>query len=145
MLQHITRKQTWAGNEIIQTDIGLLPAKIWKAQLRNYPIDLLSLIRKSILEKVPDLSEKFNQGGLYFGYRVGNCKDKAYIYVQKKNLIIDLCISRNFTKELKKSGFELKHRDNFQGRAGWLTGWRIPQSTLNPKRVVKWLCKALEK
>lgn len=145
MFQHITRKQTWAGNEIIQTDIGLLPNKIWKSQLRNYPTDLLTLIRKSLLEKVPDLGEKFNPTGLYFGYRVGNRKDQAYIYVQKKNLIIDLCISRNFTTELKKPGFEVKHRDNFQGRAGWLTGWRIPQSTLNPKPAVKWLCKALEK
>jgi len=145
MVQHITRKQTWAGNEIIQTDIGLLADKIWKAQLRNYPTELLSLIRKSLLEKVPNLGEKFNQAGLYFGYRVGNRKDQAYIYVQKKNLIIDLCINRNFRKELKQAGFEVKYRDNFQGRADWLTGWRIPQSTLNLKPVLKWLGKALEK
>lgn len=145
MVQHVTRKQTWAGGKIIQTDVGLLADKMWKAQLINYPTELLSLIRKSLMEKVPDLSEKFNQAGLYFGYRVGNRKDKAYIYVQKKNLVIDLCISRNFTTELKKHGFGVKYRDNFQGRADWLTGWRIPQSTLNPKPAVKWLCKALKK
>jgi len=27
---------------------------------------------------------------------------------------------------------------------GWLTGWEVPQSTLNIKPVVKWLCKALK-
>ncbi len=145
MVRHITRKQTWAGNEIIQTDTGLLADKIWKAQLRNYPTDLLSLIRKLLLAKVPDLGEKFNQAGLYFGYRVGNRKDKAYIYVQKKNLIIDLCISPNFTTEVKQDGLEVKHRNNFQGKDDWLTGCRIPQSTLDPKPAVKWLCKALEK
>ena len=145
MVQHIIRKRTWAGNEIIETDIGLLPDKIWKSQLRNYPTDLLTFIRKALLEKVPDLVEKFNPTSLYFAYRVRNSKGRAKICVQKKILIIDLYINRNFTKELKQAGFEVKHRNNFQGRAGWLTGWRIPQSTQNLKPVLKWLCKALKK
>lgn len=145
MTPHITRNQTLAGNEIIQTDTGLLDDEIWKTPLKNHPTDLLRLIRISLLKKVPDLGEKFNRAGLYFGYRVGNSKDKAYIYTQKKNLVLDLCLNRSFTPEIEMLGFEVKYRNNFQGRAGWLTGWRIPQSTLNskPELVAEWLRKAL--
>jgi len=143
VVQRITRKQTKTGNEIIQANLGLLPDKMWKSRMRKYPTDLLSVIRKSLLDIAPDLAEKFNPTSLYFAYRVRNGKGRAKIRVQKKFLIIDLCISRNFTRELEQTGFEVKHQDNFQGIAGWLTGWRIPQSTQNHEPVVKWLCKAL--
>ena len=145
VVQRITRKQTKTGNEIIQANLGLLPDKIWKSRMRKYPTDLLRVIRKSLLDKVPDLAEKFNPTSLYFAYRARNGKGRVKIRVQKKFLIIDLCISRNFTRELEQAGFEVKHQNNFQGKAGWLTGWRIPQSTQNHEPIVKWLCKALDK
>ena len=41
-------------------------------------------------------------------------KDRAYIYVQKKNLVIDLHIELSYVNELEKEDFIIKPRDNFQ-------------------------------
>jgi hypothetical protein len=53
-----------------------------------------------------------------------------------------LCISRKYENELKNQGYTVKYRHNFQGRAGWLTGWYIPITTDNISQITKWLCKA---
>jgi hypothetical protein len=129
---------------VIYAENGLVPDKVWGPKLRGYPTSLVCLIRAALADRVPGISEKFNSNSRYFGYRVGMDKDRAYIYVQKKKLVIDLCISPIFTKELRHLGFEVKPRDNFQGKAGWLTGWEVPKSTLNLEPVVKYLCKAFE-
>lgn len=144
MNQSITRQRTRSGNEIIQTDTGLLEDTAWKFEFCPYPIELLCSIRQALVETVPGLAEKFHPKLRYFGYRVGADKEKVYIYVLKKKLIIDLCINPSFIEELRRTGFKVKPRNNFQGQRGWLTGWEVPQSTLNIKPVVKWLCKALK-
>ena len=129
---------------VIYAENGLVTDKKWQAKLRGYPISLVCLIRAALVERVLGITEKFNSNSRYFGYRIGTDEDRAYIYVQKKRLVIDLCISRNFTKRIRRLGFEVKFRNNFQGRAGWLTGWQVPKSTLNLEPVVKYLCKAFE-
>ena len=135
---------TRAENKIFKTKIGLLADSYWRSDLRDYPTELLCSIRKSLLKSMPRLIEKFNTGFLYFGYSLEESEDKAYIYVQKKNLRIDLCISPNFSEDLSRLGFSIRHHDNFQGKAGWLTGWYVPHSTNDIATVMKWLCKAFE-
>lgn len=137
-------ENTRAGNKIFKTKIGLLADTYWRSDLRDYPTELLCRIRKSLLKSIPQLVEKFNTGSLYFGYSLGESEDKAYIYVQKKNLRIDLCISPNFSEDLNRLGFSIRHHDNFQGQAGWLTGWYVPHSTTDIDLILKWLCKAFE-
>jgi len=132
---------------VIYTENSLVADKVWELKLRRYPssvVCLFCLIRAALVERVPGITEKFNSNSRYFGYRIGTDKDRAYIFVQKKKLVIDLCIRRSFTKELRRLGFEVKFRNSFQGRAGWLTGWQVPKSTLNLEPVVKYLCKAFE-
>ncbi len=80
---------------------------------------VLDAIRKGLAKAIPELSEKFNTSSLYFGYNVGEDEDRAYIYVQKENLVIDLHIEPSYVSELEKEGFVIKPRDNFQGQAGW--------------------------
>jgi len=132
------------GTYVIRAKKGLLNDTTWWRTLKDYPTSLICLIRERLLKKIPGLTEKFNSNSRYFGYWIGDDKDRVYIYVQKEQLVIDSCISSDFATTLKKQGFKVKPRDNFQGQAGWLTGWQVPQSTTDADSVVKWLCKAFE-
>jgi hypothetical protein len=149
---------TRKGNKIYQAKVGLLEDKYWRYLLKDYPIDLLCAIRNGLEESIPLLAEKFNPttpGLQYFGYKVRNRDaakndfskrsygpDKAYIYIQKKNLRIDLDIDRRkFEQELGKAGYEVRYSHNYQGQAGWLTGWYVPHST----KEMKWLLMAFNR
>jgi hypothetical protein len=137
-------KKLRRSKNIESADIGLVRDVIWKKSLQDRDTTLLCSIRKSLIKKIPGLTEEFNKHSRYFGYWVGAEKDRAYIYIQKKKMVIDLCISRAFAKDLRRAGFRVRPRHNFQGRAGWLTGWHVPYSAEDLDQVVKWLCKAFE-
>ena len=158
MAENVVFEDTKAGNKFPRAKIGLLEERYWQAPLKKCPIELLCAIRKQLLSAVPRLTEKFNPSNIcYFGYKkklnssLVNIlesdynKDKAYIYIQKKHLRIDLDIDRTFEQELIKAGYEVKHLDNFQGTADWLTGWHVPHSTKDVKQVMKWLGMAFRR
>lgn len=161
MAENVVFEDTKAGNKFPRAEIGLLEERYWRAPLGKCPIELLCVIRKQLLSAVPRLTEKFNPttpGMRYFGYKVRNRDaakndfskrsygpDKAYIYIQKKNLRIDLCIDRKCEHELRKAGYKVKYSNNFQGRADWLTGWYVPHSAKNIKKVMKWLLMAFNR
>ena len=128
------------GKYLVYAEKGLLKKSVWKPKLKNYQTDLVCSIREK-LDEVQRLTEKFNTKSRYFGYWIGTNKDRAYIYVQKKGLRIDLDISRDFEANLKEEDFEVHFIKNFQYRAGWLTGWRVPPTT-SIERVMKWLLKS---
>jgi len=129
------------GKYLVYAEKDLLKNSVWKPKLKNYRTDLVCSIREK-LDEVQGLTEKFNTNSRYFGYWIGTNKDRAYIYVQKKGLRIDLNISPDSEKaKLEKEGFEVRFNNNFQGRAGWLTGWRVPHTT-SIEKVMKWLLKA---
>ena len=132
------------GKYIVRAKRGLLNNTTWRRTLKDYPTSLICLIRERLLKKISGLTEKFNSNSRYFGYWIRDDKDRVYIYVQKEQLVIDLCISSDFATTLNKQGFRVKTRDNFQGQKGWLTGWQVPQSTTDADRVVNWLCKAFK-
>lgn len=134
-----------AGEYVTIAKKGLLNRSVWRRSLEDYPTSLICQIREELSKRVPNLREKFNSNSRYFGFCKGEDEDRAYIYVQKKNLSIHLCISRDYAKELRKAGFEIRYVNNFQGRAGWLTGWRVPHSAKNLRTVMKWLCMAFER
>jgi len=122
----------------------LLDEQHWKEYLAGYPTETLGAIRVALGRKINGLTEKFNPKMRYFGYKVNDSADRAYIYVQRFQLVIDLRISMDWIKEIRRAGFVVCPRNNYQGRAGWLTGWKLPHATLNLKPVVEWLCKAFE-
>jgi len=125
---------------------GLVPVSVWQVVLTESEGSLVGKIRQALLKSVPDVAEKFNGGKLkYFGYQRGDSSDAAYIYIQKKGLLIDIRIPRDFEEDLRRAGFEVKYRSNFQGRAGWLTGWHVPHNWANVNEVTKWIRLALER
>ena len=149
---------TYKGNKIYQAKKGLLKDKYWRGSLKNYPTDLLCAIRNALEESIPGLAEKFNPttpGLQYFGYKVRDrdvskydfskgCYSSAKVkmYVQKKDLRIDLAIDRKYEHELQNAGYRVRYANNFQGRAGWLTGWYVPHATKDIRKVMKWLVMA---
>lgn len=144
MYNNVSREITRAGNQIFKAKSTLLDDCFFQPELQDYSMTVLDTIRKGMAKAIPELSEKFNTSSLYFGYNRGDDEDKAYIYVQKENLVIDLQIKPSYVRQLEGEGFVIKRRDNFQAKAGWLTGWQVPQSTTDADRVVNWLCKAFE-
>jgi len=131
------------GKYLVLAKKGLLKDSMWRRTLENYPTDIVCSIREQLLKKVPGLTEKFNTNSRYFGYWTATDEtDRAYIYVQKSEVRIDLYVGRRFEAQLHRAGFEVRYVNNFQGRAGWLTGWRVPHTTTSIKTVLKWLLKA---
>ena len=68
----------------------------------------------------------------------------VYLYVQKHGLRIDLRIPRTYEDELRRAEFTVYYSHGFQGRAGWLTGWRVPHEARNTGVVLMWIVKAFE-
>ena len=149
MYNNVSREITRAGNHIFKAKSALLDDCFFQPELQDYSVTLLDAIRKGLTKAIPELSEKFNTSSLYFGYNVGEDEDRAYIYVQKSTLVIDIKVELSsvskYVSELVKEGFVIKPRVNFQGQAGWLTGWKVPQSVTDIDIVVNWLRKALER
>lgn len=145
------------SENIISAEEGLLKNEqnevvinILKKYLKdNEKIEYISSFRNKLCnKKINGLTEAFNKQSRYFGYWTGTDKDRAYIYIQKEKLRIDLLIRRNFEKEIlqEDKDFELHHVNNYQGRARdeWLTGWYVPYYKKNIKIVIKYIYKAFE-
>ncbi len=144
-------KKRRRSKNIDSADEGLVENEVWEKSLKKYlqnqDKDILCSIREKLNNKISGLTEAFNKKSRYFGYWTGTDKDRAYIYVQKKGLRIDLCIKnkKKNEKEIRKiEDFTVKFVNNFQGQDDWLTGWHVPHSTTNIKPIVNWLCKAFE-
>ncbi len=132
------------GKYLIVADTGLLDKPQWSHWLRNYPTELILEIRRQLQQRVPNITEKFNMRSRYFGYHKAGDSDVLYIAIQKRRLCIFLRIDRKYEDELRQQGFTVSHIHNFQGRAGWLTGWQVPHDTEKPEVVVEWLLRAFE-
>ena len=127
---------------VVYAEKGLLEDSKWRSSLKSYPTKLLCRTRRELVKRVPGLNEKFNRRCRYFGYWSRDGEDRLYIFVQKKRLNILLRINRYFEKAINKNGFEVHFINNFQGRAGWLTGFRVSYDAKNTNTVMKWLLKA---
>ena len=142
MYNNVSREITRVGNQIFKAKSTLLDDCFFQPELQDYSMKVLDMIRKGLAKAIPELSEKFNTSSLYFGYNVGEDEDRAYIYVQKQNLVIDIHIEPSYVSELEKEGFVIKPRDNFQGQAGWRTGCSVPHDTKKISFVINCLLKA---
>jgi len=132
-----------SGNMII-AQAGLLPKEmIWDA-MSGYPLELVMELRDRLNAKCIGLKEKLNRNNRCLGYATVGRSDAFYIYVQKKRLLIDVRVPNDRSEELGRKGFEVKHRNNYQGRAGWLTGLLVPHDTSNLDVIVELAVEALQ-
>jgi hypothetical protein len=110
-------------NNIEITPIGFMFNDV--KLLNTFTIEQLkciSNIRKNLFQKIPSLREKINKNSKYFGFKVDKNKDSIYIYLQNKKMIMDIDISKEYKNWFIKRGFTIKERDNYQQKAGWITG-----------------------
>lgn len=127
---------------VVKAEVGLLPDGLVWDVLKGYPQELLAALRKQLVTACPGLREKINRNSRYLGYSNGG-SDAVYVYVRKKDLLIDLNVSADLSVDLERLGFEVRPRDNFQAKSGWLTGMIVPQSIDKLADVVKLAMEAL--
>ncbi|MFC1893915.1 hypothetical protein ACFLYR_07865, partial [Chloroflexota bacterium] len=121
------QKRGRKSNDVIKRpESGLLPRVDWEASMDGYNTELIEWLREELAKRIPRLSDSFNLKGKYFGFRIHDSKDRMYIYAQKNKLVIDILLPLNYKHDVEVLGFIVTLRQNFQGGAGWLTGWDIP-------------------
>ena len=140
-----TRQRTSASrSELLSADAGLLPDEDVRAGLQGYPTELIFSLRRALALAQPTLQEKFNPNSRYLGYAAEGRGDAVYVYVQRKRLVIDLRVSAELADDLRDRGFQVSPRNNFQGRAGWLTGLIVPHDTRASDQIISLMQEALQ-
>ena len=122
---------------------GLLPDEALRDGLRGYPTDLIFHLRSRLAEACLTLREKFNPNSRYLGYGLPDGSDDLYVYVQKRGLVIDIRLPADRAGELRRLGFQVRPRDNYQAKAGWLTGLFVPHDTDKRQEAVALALEAL--
>ena len=138
-------KRPGATDNLVVQEKGLLSDKVLSSGLRGYPTDLVFALRSRLAAACPRIREKFNFNSRYVGYGLTNSSDVLYVYVQKKGLLIDIRLSADRADEVRRLGFEVRPRDNYQGKAGWLTGLFVPHDTDKHHEIVALALEALQR
>ncbi|MFH1732552.1 MAG: hypothetical protein ABIF82_13005 [Planctomycetota bacterium] len=138
------RKPSKRGSTIISAEAGLLAEAVLEDGLRGYPLDTVFELRRLLAAKCAGICEKFNSNSRYLGYANSSDSDALYVYVQKKKLVIDIRVSVDVQEELEGRGFEVRPRDNYQAKAGWLTGLIVPHGLEELDTVVDLAMEALK-
>ncbi len=123
-------------NYVILSEKGMLEEDVIRKILRNYPLELVFQLRNRLWSEYPQLREKINYNSHYLGYANGQETDALYVYFQKNRLLLDVRVSVKESERLKSLGFRVKPRNNYQCRAGWLTGLYVPYDTNNFEAIV---------
>jgi len=122
------RKRGARGESVIRSD-GLLPGEVLATRLGGCPPELIVWLRKRLAATCQGLQEKLNPRGRYLGYARRGRSDVLYVYLQRQRLVIDIRLPADRAGQVRRLGFDVRPRLNYQGRAGWLTGIRVPYGT----------------
>ena len=124
------RKRGARGESVIRSD-GLLADEVLAAGLGGCPLELVLWLRKRLAATCQGLQEKLNPNPRcrYLGYARRGRSDALYVYLQRQCLVIDIRLPADRAGQVRRLGFEVRPRLNYQGRAGWLTGIRVPYGT----------------
>jgi len=136
-------KSSSRGKSIVGSESGLLPDDVIEQQLRGYPTELVLYLRTRLAERCTGLREKLNVRQRYLGYATGPT-DALYVYVQKQCLVLDIRLPADRASEVVRRGFQVRPRDNYQAKAGWLTGVRVPHGTDKRDLLVELAFEALQ-
>lgn len=138
-----TSKHTRKGN-VFSQDAGLLPDEVVRGALRDMALDLAFDLRSGLVAGCPELREKLNSASRYLGYGLVGCSDAVYAYVRKGGLVLDIKVPAKRGDDLRRLGFQVRPRQNYQGKAGWLTGLVVPKGTDRLAVVLRLSLEALQ-
>ena len=130
-----------SGN-VIKSDKGLLPDELVWDVFRGYPKGLVQELRERLAAEFPGLREKANRSSKYLGYS-NRHGDRVYTYVRKRHLLLDMRLAADMADDLKPQGFQVKPRDNYQAKVGWLTGVIVPHDTDKFEIIIELAIQAL--
>lgn len=144
-IQKSRKSRSVATDNIVIASKGvLLPDEVIANALRGCPVDVVRRLRKELLAACPSLREKLNRNSRYLGYAMGNRSDALYVYVQKKRLLLDIRIPKEREEELRQQGFQIRPRDNYQSKSGWLTGLVVPADMADLSKVTDLALEAVQ-
>lgn len=129
---------------LVNGDDGAKGLMAIKQRLNKYPLELTFKLRNMLASEFPNLREKPNFKCRYLGYANGNRSDAFYVYIQKRRLILDIRVSQEEAENLRNKGFRVNPRNNYQSKAGWLTGVSVPHDTKKLDVIVELVSLALE-
>ena len=135
-------KEASSGN-LVFPETGLLSDETLRSTLASHTLDTVMQFRNLLSAKCVGLREKLNRNSRYLGYATGERSDGLYVYVQKKGLRFDLRVSGDRADELRHKGFDVRPVDNYQAKAGWLTGLAVPHDTDRLDEIVDLAVEAL--
>jgi len=140
----IGRKRGRQSERVLSVEKGLLAKEAISNGLRGYPTDLVFYLRSQLAKNCPQLREKLNLNSRYLGYGLAGGSDALYVYVRRRRLEVHIGLPVDLAKELRRSGFEVHPRNNYQARKGWLTGLLVPHDTDKPELIVGLALTALQ-
>ena len=129
---------------LIEGSSGLVESETIRKKLRGYPLEIVFRLRDELMSRFPGLREKLNFNSRYLGYANGNRSDALYVYIQKRQLVLDIRVSKEEAESLREQRFKVNPKNNFQCRAGWLTGVSVPHDTKKLDVIVGLASLALE-
>jgi len=137
------RRKSAAGRA--ERELAAPPASDIEAALRGYAPEgrkLVLELRDRLRAEFPEIREKHNPRSRYLAFAVGR-SDAAYIYLQKRRLLLDVRVPQTRAADLTRRGIRVAHRGNYQGKAGWLTGVLVPHDTDKVDLIADLLVEAL--
>ena len=114
--------------------------------LNEFPPEIQALalrLRRELKRRFKSLREKYNTHTKYLGYAKGTNSDALYVHIQKSKLVLDIRVARRRAAELRRQGLQIRPRNNYQGRAGWLTGVCVLPDTDRLEVIVNLAVEAL--
>lgn len=137
-------KRPKAPSGLLVQENGLLPEEALKAGLHGYPTDLIFYLRGRLAECCPTLRENFNPNARYLGYGLVGGSYDLFVYVRKNGLLIDIRLPVDRVEDLRSQGFDVRPRNNYQAKAGWLTGLFVPHDTDKRELLVALAMEAIQ-
>jgi hypothetical protein len=136
------RAKESGDQSLVNGGTGLVDVDQIRRTFKSYPLELALRLRDSLISAFPKLQEKLKPR--YLGYANGDRSDAVYIYLQKKRMVLDIRVSSEEAENLRQQGIEIESRNNWQGRAGWLTGVFVPYDTDKLDIIIELVSSALK-
>jgi hypothetical protein len=137
------RAKESGDQSLVVGETGLVDVYQIRQKLKSFPLELVLRLRDMLVSAFPKLREKLNPQSRYLGYANGDRSDAVYVYLQKNRLVLDIKVSSEEAENLRKQGIKVVPRNNYQCRAGWLTGVIVPYNTGQLDLIVDLISSAL--
>lgn len=141
---HCSKSNRHRVNHLIKLENGSAGFDTIKQSLPGYPLNQVAIIRNKLNSEIARLQEYLNRKGRYLAYSNGTQSDALYVHIQKKRLVLDIRVSKEEAEELRRHGFDVNPKNNYQGKAGWLTGVSVPHNSDKLNVVIQLAMSALE-